>query len=340
MVADSPSRSRLLEFTLRGIVTGVLVAVALHAGYVLGGSNFRTVLPGEVYRCAQPSGPRLEALIRRHGIRTVVNLRGCCLSAPWYRAEAEVTAKLDVAQEDVSLSATRLPSTLAVRQLLDILDRSEYPILFHCHQGADRTGLASVLVVLLRTNATLSEGLRHLGPQSGHLPFGKTRQIDHFVAMYTNWLAQHGESHSPDLLRLWIREHYCPRDGRAEITLREPAVVREGQRPLLRMASGESRLVKVRCRNTSEATWRFQPGNNAGVHVWWTLLDREERTLRVERAGLFHATVPPGEHLDLVIPLSPLPPGQYELRVDLANEQHGHFAQLGNDILVVELEVS
>src|SRR5256885_249643 len=38
-----------------GAVVGVLAAVGLHAACVLLGPNFHTVLPGQVYRCAQPT---------------------------------------------------------------------------------------------------------------------------------------------------------------------------------------------------------------------------------------------------------------------------------------------
>src|SRR5207248_3100494 len=115
----------------------------LHFAHILGGGNFRTVLPGEVYRCGQPSPGRLEWLIRRYGIRTVINLRGACPGVNWYRDQARVTAELDVSQEDIHLSATRLPSTTAIRRLVEVLQRSERPLLIHCQQGADRTGLAS-----------------------------------------------------------------------------------------------------------------------------------------------------------------------------------------------------
>lgn len=333
------SRS-LLQSVVRGCVTGLLAAVGLHIGYVLGWTNFRTVLPGEVYRCAQPSAATLERAIRRHGIRTVVNLRGCCPAGDWYREEARATARLDVHQEDVALSATRLPSVVAVRQLLDIIDYSTYPLLFHCHQGADRTGLASVMTVLVRTNATLGEARRHLGLRSGHLPFGKTGNIDRFFDLYEDWLRNEEKPHSPDRFRAWVRQEYCPAEGRAEFTLLEPLRHVEGRRPILPTQAGEARLLKVRCHNTSTHPWRFQPGNNAGIHVWAYLLDREERSVRMDRAGLFHATVEPGEHLDVMVPLPALPAGRYELRLDLADEQHGFFQQMGNSPFVVELEVS
>ena len=340
MTDDSRPRRHLLEFVLRGGFTGLLLAIGLHAGYVLAGSNFRTVLPGQVYRCAQPTGPSLDRFIRRHGIRTVVNLRGVCPSGAWYRQEAAVTANLDVAQEDISLSATRLPSTVSARQLLEVLDRCEYPILLHCHQGADRTGLASVMIALLHTDATLPEARRHLGLRGGHLDMGKTRHMGRFFDLYQAWLEGLDEAHSPALFRAWIVNHYCPGDSRAEVAILEPLVQRENQRPLLRLPACRGRVVEVRCRNTSLEPWHFHPGGNVGVHLWWTLLGRDEKLVSGERAGLFHATVAPGEHIDLKLALPPLKPGTYELRLDLSNEQHGFFAQLGNDLYVIELEAT
>jgi protein tyrosine phosphatase (PTP) superfamily phosphohydrolase (DUF442 family) len=340
MASDTPPRPRsLTEYVVRGVVSGVLLAVVLHAGYVLGTGNFRTVLPGEVYRSGQLSGPALERHIRRHGIRTVVNLRGCCPPAAWYQAEARVTSRLGLAQEDIALSATRLPSTVGARQLLDVIDHAEYPLLFHCHQGADRTGLASVMAVLLRTGATLAEARRHLGLASGHLAVGKTGHIDRFFDLYAAWLGENELTHTSETFRLWVRDHYRGAESHAGLAVLE-AVPRSDGRPFLKCRVGQRRMVTVRCHNASSETWRFQPGNNAGVHVWWTLLDRDEKALRTDRAGLYHAAVAPGESIDVAVPLPGLPPGRYELRIDMANEQHGFFSQLGNDLLCVELEVS
>ena len=43
-------------------------------------------------------------------IRTVINLRGCCAPMDWYLGEYQVTHRLNVSLEDVSMSASRLPS--------------------------------------------------------------------------------------------------------------------------------------------------------------------------------------------------------------------------------------
>jgi hypothetical protein len=58
------------------------------------------------------------------------------------------------------------------------------------------------------------------------------------------------------------------------------------------------------------------------------------------RSGLFHATVPPGESIDLTIALpTQCVPGRYELRLDMVDEQHASFLQTGSLPLIWRLEV-
>jgi hypothetical protein len=198
----------LAAFLLQGGALGLALAATLHFGYVLGAGNFRTVLPGQVYRCAQLSPEQLERVIRRYGIRTVINLRGACPPLDWYRDEALVTARLDVALEDLNFSAMRLPSTTAVGQLIEVLQRSEPPVLLHCHQGADRTGLGSVVALLLRPDVPLARARRQLGVASGHLSVTKTGYIDRFFELYETWLTEQSREHSPATFRDWALHHY------------------------------------------------------------------------------------------------------------------------------------
>src|SRR5262249_56991078 len=97
--------------------------------------NLRTVIPGRVYRAAQPSDKTLAYLARRHGVRTVLNLRGCAPHLGWYQAEARDTVALDLDQEDLIFSASRMPSPVSIRHLIDALDRPTYPLGLHCYQA-------------------------------------------------------------------------------------------------------------------------------------------------------------------------------------------------------------
>src|SRR5262249_32799092 len=95
-------RRTLAGVLFRGALAGLALAAAAHFGYVLVGPNFHTVLPGAVYRCAQPSPSFLERLIRARGVRTVINLRGCSDPTPWYLEQCRVISRLGVSQEDLS----------------------------------------------------------------------------------------------------------------------------------------------------------------------------------------------------------------------------------------------
>jgi protein tyrosine phosphatase (PTP) superfamily phosphohydrolase (DUF442 family) len=322
---------------LRGCVLGLVVGLGGHFAFLLLVSNFSTVVPELVYRSGQPSPRELERLLREHRIRTVINLRGCSVSAPWYVEEARVIAACGASLEDLSFSASRLPSTDGLRQLVEVLDRCEYPVLFHCHQGADRTGLASVLYFLLRTATPYAEARRHLGLARGHVALGKTHFIDRFFELYEEWLAESGLEHSPDVFRRWACDLYCPDEGRADIALLSAA---QGKGGVLRLRAGEWTTLRVRCRNLSLRTWQMSPLPSAGVHLIWCLTDEDDRSFDAGRVGLFRARVAPGEAIDLTVPVPPLNPGRFRLRLDLLSPQQGWFLQLGNDLLLVDVEVS
>jgi protein tyrosine phosphatase (PTP) superfamily phosphohydrolase (DUF442 family) len=330
-----PNRSCALGRTLlRGAAAGLVLAGCLHAGYVLLGPNFHTVIPGAIYRSGQLSPRELERTIRRFGIRTIINMRGCCEPAPWYLQECAVTNRLNIAQEDLGFSAGRLPSVPVLRQLVEVLDRTEYPILVHCHQGADRTGLAVAAALLLHTSTPLAEARRHLSVRTGHLPLGRTTNMDRFFDLYEEWLAGHRLTHSPATFRQWVERDYCPGEGRAVITILSPA-----GRPM-RVRRSRPTVVRVRCVNTSVKPWHFHPSSNAGIHVSYYLFDSDDEVVMSGQAGRFFATVAPGEHIDLTLTFPPLVrKGRYSLRVDLVDEQHASFLSLGCEPLFWEVEV-
>jgi hypothetical protein len=330
-LADAPRRGSRLTPWLRGCAAGILLVIVIIAVDDLFFGNFHAVVPGRVYRSAQPSAAELETILRKYDIRTVVNLRGCCAPMDWYLDECRVTHALNVAQEDISLSAMRLPSTSEIRRLVEVLDHCEYPILFHCYRGADRTGLASAVARLLQEGVTLDEALSELGIVYGHLSIGKTGQIDRFFQLYAGWLAEHGVAHAPALFRRWVADGYCPGECRCAMELlHAPNSVPRG-RPV---------ALALRVRNTSIMSWRLRPENNAGIHAAFTLFDSQSGTVAEGRAGLFDAEVAPGESIDLTLALPAVhQPGKYRLVVDMVDEQHCSFFQAGSDVLEWELEV-
>lgn len=148
--------------------------------YWQAGGNFHEVEAGRYYRSAQLDAADLDRVIRQHGIRTVLNLRGANAGKPWYDAELATTRANGIVHLDYRLSARR-PVTLAqMQEIVAMLRDAPKPILVHCQQGADRTGLVSALYRLSRGAAVAeAEGELSLA-RYGHFPYlgSRTRAMD------------------------------------------------------------------------------------------------------------------------------------------------------------------
>ena len=130
--------------------------------------NFHTVVSGQFYRSSQLSPAALEGYVRRYGIRTVVNLRGAAPKARWYRDEKAATASLGVGMVDFSMSATRPLAAGRAAELVAVLKDVPKPILVHCLDGADRTGLVSVIYASQVAGQDEETAERQLTPLYGH----------------------------------------------------------------------------------------------------------------------------------------------------------------------------
>jgi protein tyrosine/serine phosphatase len=327
-VARWPRRAALRLCAGAGLLA-LIIALAHEAARVLIGSNWHVVIPGRVYRCAQPTGPELEQAIENYGIRTVLNLRGCCVPFPAYLDECRATQRASVLQEDIRLSAGRLPPSDEMCRLVDVLDHTEYPILVHCRRGADRTGLVSAVILLLQTDLDFAEARRQLGLRFGHLALGRPGNLDRFFQIYDDWLKRQGLAHSRATFRRFVTREYCPGECRADI---EPVDI-PAELPTM-----EPSLLRVRCTNTSIGTWHFRQASNTGIHVTYVLYDDQAKVVLAKRAGLFDAEVGPGQSMEMALALPAVETaGRYRLWVDLVDEQHCWFVQTGSEPLEQEI---
>lgn len=315
---------------LSGCVTGLALALAAETGHVLVGSNFHAVVPGQVYRCSQQTGPEWERILHAYGIRTVINLRGNGFPSPWYVDECRVTHRLDVCQEDICFSASRLPSAHELRRFVEVLDHTEYPIVLHCRRGADRTGVGSAIVRLLQPDGTLEQARHQLSPRYGHVAMGRVANLDLFLELYADWLGINHLAHSPPVFRQWLDHGYC--EGAYCCRLQALDVP-------TRLRPGEPTAWRVRAHNVGTRTWHFCSGTTAGIHIAPILMNEQEVWLPTNRTGLFDADVEPGESIDLTVVLPPLMAGPYHVVVDLVDEQQCWFYQVGSEPLERDVEV-
>lgn len=214
--SDAPARptphhrTRLLLTLAAGVGCGVLVAAAAHAVWAVANDNFTAIVPGQYYRSGLMSHEQLAQRVQRHGIRTVIDLRAPQPAPEWQNERAACLAAHQARWINVPIWGGRLPKIDEAQALLRILDSAEQPVLVHCLGGADRTGVASALILLLHYDVDLPEARDQLSIRFGHLSFRQCGAIAQFLGLYEEWLKQRGLPHTPARLRHWIQHDYRP----------------------------------------------------------------------------------------------------------------------------------
>lgn len=154
-----------------------------HAILRLGWRNWGVVAPGRLYRSNHPLPWQLRLAARHHGIRTVINLRGNradCGADALSRAEA---ARLGLAHIDAPFESRGAPHKDRILRLAAIFQAMDEPALIHCKSGADRTGLAAGLWLMLQ-GRPMAEALAQLSLRHGHVAASRTGILDAFFKSF------------------------------------------------------------------------------------------------------------------------------------------------------------
>lgn len=168
------------------LICFVALIVAACYWYLEEQGNFHPITPGEAYRSAQLDQDEQEYYIRKFEIRSIINLRGKNVDAPWYEEELATCRKLNVSHYDLGLSANKKPSSREISELLRLFRIVTRPVLIHCKAGADRSGLAAALWKVVIDRAPKSVAREHLSIRYGHMPIGQTQVLDGF---FDKWVS-------------------------------------------------------------------------------------------------------------------------------------------------------
>jgi protein tyrosine/serine phosphatase len=171
-----------------------------HAIFRLVWGNLHPVIPGRVYRSNHPTPARLRRMVRRLGIRTLINLRGKTGSGS-DALSRETAHALGLSFHDMAFESRGAPQRARVLRLYDIYRSMPAPAVMHCKSGADRAGLAAGLIVLFE-GGTAADALRQLSLRFGHIRQAKTGILDAFFLQYQ----REAEGRKPFLE--WLQHDY------------------------------------------------------------------------------------------------------------------------------------
>lgn len=176
-----------------------------HAFFRFAWYNWHEVVPGRLYRSNHPTPARLARLVRRYGIRTIINLRG---ERPYSGRQSgtnllseAAAAKLGVVHIYAPFESRGAPHRDRILRLAEIYRTMAEPALIHCKSGADRTGLAAGLFILINGGSS-EAALRQLSWRFLHVRNSATGVLDAFFHLY----AQSGEGRLPFLE--WVAKEY------------------------------------------------------------------------------------------------------------------------------------
>ncbi len=183
----------------------VLFIILCGAGYYyfhfIVNANLRAVVPGKIYRSAQPSETQLRKWVKKYGIKTVINLRA--KKPKDFEKEKIIADQLGMKLMCIDLSGKRLITCPELLELVEALETAQTPVLLHCKSGIDRAGFASALAAFAIGHVDFD-----IAKWQAYVPPGPWKRKD-FSNTRGDYI--HDYAHISDALKLY--EDYCKREN-------------------------------------------------------------------------------------------------------------------------------
>jgi protein tyrosine phosphatase (PTP) superfamily phosphohydrolase (DUF442 family) len=142
--------------------------------------RFFTVVDGQLFRSGAMPPERLQAKVRRHGIKAVIDLRS---ARPEVQREREALAEVGV--KHFHLPSKQIPRSETVDAVLALLDQPENrPALVHCNHGVRRAAQFEAICRMEYQRWPNARALSVLRRRSGFMGFGSGSRSRRFVQSY------------------------------------------------------------------------------------------------------------------------------------------------------------
>jgi protein tyrosine/serine phosphatase len=308
----------------------LLLAALLGAAYVYQRwllTNFHVVVPGKVYRSAQPSPAQIRNWAQRYRLKTVVNLRGAS-DAEHFRNEQQAAESAGVQLVPIRLSARDLPSRPALLKLIEVLETGEMPMLIHCFAGADRSGMASVLAAMAVGGEPYDQARKQMSWRYLHVD-DNPEHIAGLLHKYEQWCAETGRDTAGwQQFRRWAVDVYRVKYYFVRIDAPEE----------VRVQPGQTFSLALRITNcTRHAIPAGQPDKQFRVSAFSGSSLQSNPDEVFASVALPASDIQPGQSVNLHLPVRAPPPGVSQIHLDLVEEHVTWFAEEGSPVTTVQI---
>jgi len=213
MCRAAPKPRSRLRRNVRLLVWLVLLVIVASVGYLLYfryvQGSFYAVVEGEVYRSAQPTPDDLGQWVPKHGLKTVINLRGKSDKA-FYEQERDALDAAGVKLVDIRLTADHMPAVGPLKRLIEAIETAPRPVLLHCRDGIDRSGVAGVIAAMAVGGESYASALGQLSVRKFH--WGTSRSgIREMLSEYEAFCERQGLATAGwEQFKHWAATQYHP----------------------------------------------------------------------------------------------------------------------------------
>lgn len=168
--------------------------------------NFHRI-SDEAYRSSQPTMWQIRRMVKKYGIKTIINLKGANPGSAYWAFEREQCEELGIRLVDVQIYSRGFPEAERLQHAKRVFEEAEYPIWIHCKAGADRAGIYSTLYQYFRQHIPIEQTDQLRLWPFGHIRHSSAGKIDFYFDTYLDYRKDH-----PDVELLDWAENVADRE--------------------------------------------------------------------------------------------------------------------------------
>jgi protein tyrosine phosphatase (PTP) superfamily phosphohydrolase (DUF442 family) len=154
--------------------------------------NFHRV-SDDTFRSSQPTMWQLRRMVKKHGIKTILNLKGANADSAYWAFEREQCEKLGIRLVDIDIYSRETPWPKDIRRAKEVFESIEYPMWMHCKAGADRTGIYATLFQYFHRHIPIEQTDQLKLWPFGHIRHSEAGKIDNYLEHYLAYRKDHPE---------------------------------------------------------------------------------------------------------------------------------------------------